>query len=194
MIEKSLILFKTDVVQRGIVGEILHRFERSGLKICAMKMLVPQDDMVKQHYNTTDENLIRMGSNTLKDAEAGNFNVKEKFGTDDALEIGKKIWEWNNNYLSAGPVIAMVLEGPHAIANVRRMLGTTLPSNALPGTIRGDFGLDSALVANERNRSIYNMMHASGNKAEADFEINLWFKPEEILSYKRLHEDLYSYS
>lgn len=193
MIEKSLVLMKPDAVQRGIVGEILHRFERMGLKIVGMKMIHPEKNFVEKHYSTSDENLKVMGNKTIEDAKENGVDLLKTLGTEDPLQIGKQIWNWSIEFLSSGPVIAMVLEGPHAIANIRTQVGHTLPLKSAPGTIRGDYGLDSSFSGNSRNRTIYNLVHASGNKVEADLEISLWFKPEEILSYKRIHEDLYKY-
>jgi len=115
------------------------------------------------------------------------------WGSDDSLEIGRQIWEFSVEYLSSGPVIAIVFEGPMAISNIRSIVGHTLPSKADPGTIRRDFAIDSAISANARKRSIYNLVHASGNEEEAKKEIKLWFDDSEIVEYKRLHEDLYSY-
>jgi nucleoside-diphosphate kinase len=193
MIEHSLVLMKHDAVSRGVVGEILHRFERAGLKIVAMKMVHPDKRFVEKHYKTTDENLRAMGNKTLKNCEELDIDVMENLGMDDALEIGKFIWDCNVEFLSSGPLIAIVFEGLNAVGNIRAMVGHTIPSQAPAGTIRGDFSLDTAVGANKRKRSIYNLVHASGNLEEANDEIKLWFKPEDILSYKRVHEDLYSY-
>lgn len=193
MIERSLVLMKPDAVARGIVGEILARFERMGLKVIGMKMLHPEKSFVEKHYSTSEENLIIMGNKTLQDAKENDIDPKKVMGTDDPVKLGKQIWQWSVDFVSSGPVIAIVLEGPHAILNIRTQVGHTLPFKAAPGTIRGDYGLDSSYSANVRNRSIYNLVHASGNKEEAELEINLWFKENELLAYKRIHEDLYSY-
>lgn len=193
MIERSLVLMKPDAVKRGIVGEILQRFERMGLKIVGMKMLHPEKSFVEKHYSTSDENLTVMGNKSIEDAKENNIDLMRTLGTTDPLVIGKNIWSWSVEFLSSGPVIAVVFEGPHAIANIRSQVGHTLPLKSVPGTIRGDYGMDSSYSGNSRGRTIYNLVHASGTKAEAEFEINLWFKPEEILVYKRVHDDLYGY-
>jgi nucleoside-diphosphate kinase len=193
MMQRSLVLFKTDAVQRGIMGEILHRFERCGLKIVGMKMIHPTKKLVEQHYLTTDENLRVMGGKTIQDCAEQEIDLIENVGTDDPLEIGKIIWQWNVEFLTSGPLVAIVLEGPNAIKNIRNLVGHTIPMKAQPGTIRGDFALDSSVGANMRKRTIYNLVHASGNPEEAKREIDLWFKSKELVSYKRVHEDLYSY-
>jgi len=193
MIERSLVLMKPDTVKRGIMGEIIHRFERMGLKIIGMKMLHPDPEFVKKHYLTTDDNLKAMGKKTLADCEENDIDVIENTGTDDPLELGKRIWEWSVEFLSSGPVVAIVFEGPGAIENIRTQTGHTLPKKAEPGTVRGDFGLDSSAGSNMRNRAIYNLVHSSGNTEEAEQEIKLWFKEEDLLDYRRIHEDLYNY-
>lgn len=192
-IEQSLILLKPDAVKRGVVGEILHRFERAGLKIVGAKMVLPTKDFAQNHYLMSEEAMLTIGKRTLADCEKFGVDVCENMGSDDPLEIGKKVWEWNVDFLVSGPVLAFVLEGLHAVESVRSMVGATVPLNAAPGTIRGDFSLDSAIGANVRKRTIYNLIHASGTVEEAKREINLWFKPNEIVSYRRVHEDLYSY-
>ncbi len=193
MIERSLVLLKQDAIKRGITGEILHRFERAGLKIVGLKMLVPNDEMVKKHYLTTDKQLTGMGNNTVKDCEENNIDIIASMGTADPLEIGKLIWGYNVAFLKSGPVIAMVLEGPSAVLNIRAFVGHTVPFKAVPGTIRGDFALESAIAANSSKRNIYNLVHASGSVEEAEREIELWFSKDELVTYKRVHEDLYNY-
>ncbi len=192
-IEQTLVLLKPDAVKRGVVGEILHRFERSGLKVVGSKMTQAKRDFAEQHYLMSEEAMLAIGKRTLSDCEKFGVDACENMGSADAMEIGKKVWEWNVDFLTSGPVLAFVLEGIHAVESVRSMVGATVPLNAAPGTIRGDFSLDSAIGANIRKRTIYNLIHASGTVDEAKREINLWFKPEEIVSYRRVHEDLYKY-
>ncbi len=193
MIQRSLVLLKPETVKRGISGEIIHRFERAGLKIVAMKMVQVEKEFAQDHYLADEDNLRAMGSKTLEDCKINDIDPIESMGTDDSLELGRSIWGFGVEYLSSGPVVAMVLEGPMAISNIRSMVGHTLPSKAQPGTIRRDLAIDSAISANARKRSIYNLVHASGNEEEAEREIKLWFKEREFVDYKRIHEDLYSY-
>lgn len=193
MIQRSLVLMKPDAVKRGIVGEILHRFERAGLKIIGMKLVSVTEELAEGHYTTSDEQIIGMGNKTLADCEKFGVDPVKALGTSNARKVGEQIWKWNLEFLKSGPVLAIVFEGAHAVENIRALVGPTIPSVAPAGTVRGDFALDSAVVANERGRSIYNLVHASGSVAEAEREIKLWFKPEELLSYKRIHEDLYNY-
>jgi nucleoside-diphosphate kinase len=159
----------------------------------SLVLLKPDRGFVKEHYSTSDENLIAMGNKTLEDCKLHKVDPKETMGTEDPERIGKQIWEWGVDFLCSGPVIAFVFEGPNAISNIRAQVGFTLPASANPGTIRGDYALDSGVGANMRKRSAYNLVHASGTEDEAKFEIDLWFKPEELVDYRRVHEDLYSY-
>jgi nucleoside-diphosphate kinase len=187
--ERTLIVIKHDGVNRGLSGEILHRYEKAGLKLVGMKMLHPSKQMADAHYQATDEDLERMGNNTLRDAAEKGTDVKAKFGTDDAKEIGKFIKKWLIDYLNEGPVLAFVLEGYNAIKIGRKITGATLPSEAAPGTIRGDLTHDNPELANFYDRPMRNLVHASGKPSEAEFEIDLWFKPEELFNYSRVDEE-----
>lgn len=155
MIERTLILVKPDGVQRGLIGEIITRFEKVGLKIVAMKMHWVTPEFAKQHYKA---------------------------------HIGKKFYPFLEKMITEGPVVAILLEGIEAIELVRKMVGPTEPKAASPGTIRGDYAHVSAAYADKKGVAVKNLIHASGNKEEAKEEINLWFKPEEIHTYKTVHE------
>lgn len=193
MIEQSLILMKPDAVQRGIVGEILHRFERMGLKVVGAKLLSVDEDFGAKHYNHDEDWYVKVGERNLADCEEFGFDPKEVFGTDDAREIGVLTDKRNAEFLASGPVFAMVLEGPNAVQRIRDHVGKTFSNISPAGTIRGDYGIDSAYSGMKRKRTSYNMIHASGAVDEAKEEIKLWFKDDEILEYRRVHEDLYSY-
>ncbi len=154
MIQKTLILLKPDALERGIVGEILQRFERVGCKIVGMKLLVSEKDTAKLHY------------------------------TDDlAKRRGEKVRELMINMLTAGPIVALVLEGIDMVEVARKMVGGTEPKMAAPGTIRGDFAHISFKHADEHGIGVFNLIHASSSPEEAVTEINVWFKPEELVDY-----------
>ena len=184
---------KPDAVVRGIVGEILHRFERAGLKIVGMKLVNVTREMGLKHYNHSDEWKVKVGTRNIEDCKQMGLNVMDCFGTEDPKEIGAQVDERNADFLSMSPVMAIVIEGPNAVKKIRSLVGSTFPDTALPGTIRGDFGADSAFSGMKRKRTTFNMIHASGEVEEAVEEIKLWFKPEEVLNYRRVHEDFYSY-
>lgn len=189
--EKSLVVIKPDGVKRGLIGEILSRFEKAGLKIIAMKMVWVDKELVSKHYPESRTELLKgIGEKTLQTYKEFGKDPKEELGTDNPLEIGRIVNKWNMELLSSGPVVAAILEGNHAIANVRRLVGHTLPNFAAPGTIRGDFSVDSPVLANERKRPVKNLIHASGNQEEAEYEIMLWFHEDEIHTYKRADEDI----
>jgi len=159
--ERTLIIFKPDAVQRGIVGEILARFEKVGLKIIAAKMLQPD----QQHYFHHYENIGKMVSRR-----------------------GQKAFDITLEMMNAGPVIAFILEGVEAISLVRKMVGATEPKSALPGTVRGDYSHMSFAHADAEDAGIPNLMHASGDPAEAEAEIAHWFSPNELFNYETAHE------
>jgi nucleoside-diphosphate kinase len=189
--EQTLIIFKPDSVARGLVGEIITRFEKVGLKIVAARMLMVTRELADKHYPASREDFIKgMGGKTLENYQNLGIDAKKEFGTDDAKEIGLKIREWLVDMITAGPVIAMVLEGPHAVELVRKMVGHTLPLSSAPGTIRGDYSYDSSYLANTGRRPIKNLLHASGNVEEAKYEVKLWFTDGEIMKYKRVEEEI----
>jgi nucleoside-diphosphate kinase len=184
---------KPDAVKRGIVGEILHRFERAGLKMVAVRMFLVDEELASSHYPNSDEWKKKVGQRTIDECEKYGIDVKENMGTTDPIEVGNIVKHWNMEFLMSGPVLAIVFEGVNAIDRVRSLVGDTIPTKAQPGTVRGDFSLDSALAANRRKRTVYNLIHASGSVEEAAVEIKLWFKDDPMLSYRRVHEDLYLY-
>ena len=187
--ERTLVVLKPDAVARGLSGQIITRFENVGLKIVAVKLLSARKDLVEKHYpDDRDELWIGIGGKTLDNYKALDMDPKKSLGTDDPKAIGKMVRVWLMDYLMEGPVLAFVLEGPHAVELVRKICGHTLPLLSAPGTIRGDFSFDSSYLANSNKRPIKNLMHASGNIEEAEYEIPLWFTPEEIHSYERVEE------
>jgi len=188
--ERTFVAIKPDGVMRGLTGDILRRFENAGLKIVAMKMVRASEEKIKGTYHATDEWRKGMGEKTLKNyLEYGKDPLKE-LGTTDALEIGRMIEGWIYKYWQSGPVICMVLEGNHAVDNVRMICGYTIPTNAPPGTIRGDYSVDSPALANLKRRPVKNVLHASGNIGEAQMEIKNWFSNKEIMEYKRADFDV----
>jgi nucleoside-diphosphate kinase len=160
-VQKTLVVFKPDTVQRGLVGEILSRFERVGLKIVATKMIAPNKEHYYKHYEEIGQMVTRRGEHA--------FNV-------------------TLNMMVQGPVIAMVFEGVEAVPLVRKLVGPTEPKSAEPGTIRGDFSHMSFGYADSENKGIPNLIHASGDEEEAEKEIAHWFTPDELYQYEALNE------
>lgn len=177
--ERTLAVIKPDGVQRGLIGEIIERFERAGLKLVAMKMRWVDESLVAQHY-TSDENYLQsVGEKALASARERGVAMKET-----ALQIGQRVREYNMRYLSTGPVVALVLEGNTAVQTVRNIIGGTNPLSADIGTIRGDLTIDDFSQADKEGRSVRNLMHASGDVAEAAREIPLWFTDDELYQYQ----------
>ena len=182
--QRTLILCKHDAVARGLMGEIIQRFERVGLKLVALEFIAATEDMGHKHYPTEEKWFIKVGHRTLDEYKEKGIDPIERLGTDDPIEIGKIVKQWNVDFLTCGPVLAMVWEGPEAVRIGRKLVGNTVPLLAEPGTIRGDFSWDNADLANEHGRPFYNLVHASGEPEEAEFEIELWFENSEVLDYK----------
>ena len=145
MVQQTLVLLKPDAVKRGILGEIIHRFERSGLKIVGVKLVQADLDLATRHYPDSNEWKLKVGQRTIDDCEKYGVDLMANVGTVDPLEVGEIVKKWNAEFLMSGPVLAVVLEGVHAVERVRSITGETIPVKALPGTIRGDFSLDSAI-------------------------------------------------
>ncbi len=185
--EKSLVIFKPDILQRQIVGEIVSRFEKKGFKIVAMKMLIPISEAGGKNYEDKKEYLMETGEKAKKGAIARGEDVSKW----DSLARGQWIRESNINYLTCGPVIALVLQGFGVIAGVRKMLGSTSPADGDVGTIRADFSLDSFALADEQGRVTRSMVHASDSVESAEREIGLWFNPTEISEYETAAEKIF---
>lgn len=183
--ERTLVVIKPDGVVRGLMGEVIGRFERIGLKVVAMKMLVPTEEHVEAHYTLDPQWRVVTGQKTIKSyADKG---LKHPDG-DDPVVVTGVILKKLKKYMTSGPVLAMVIEGAHSVAIVRKLVGSTEPLSSDVGTIRGDFVLDSYTMSNTDKRAVRNVVHASGSVEEAEKEIPHWFKKEEIVNYTSVHE------
>ncbi|MBI2625334.1 MAG: nucleoside-diphosphate kinase [Candidatus Nealsonbacteria bacterium] len=188
--EKTVVLIKPDGVKRGLIGEIISRFERRGLKVIALEMFQPKKDQIDEHYPKDEAWITRIGQKTIKNYQTYGADPKKEFGSEDPFEIGKIVRGWLMDYMTSGPLVKMVVRGIHAVNMVRKIAGATMPADAEMGTIRGDFSVDDATAANRDKRGIHNIVHASETPEEAEHEINFWFAPEEINDYKRAEEDI----
>jgi nucleoside-diphosphate kinase len=155
MIERTLVLLKPDAVERCLMGEIISKFEKAGLKIIGMKMVWIDKKFSRKHYSA---------------------------------HVNKPFYPGLERYITAGPVLAMAIEGVHAVSNVRKLVGDTSSHKSLPGTIRGDYGHMSMEFADKSKRQYTNLIHASGNLEDAKVEVPLWFGKKELHSYKTVHE------
>lgn len=188
--EKTVLIIKPDGVKRGLIGEIVSRVEKRGLKIISLEMIQATKEQIDEHYPKDEKWIKRLGEKTIKNYNDFGFDVKKELGTDDLLEIGQKVRSWLIDYLTSGPMVKMIIKGIHAIAMVRKLAGKSLPAEAEMGTIRGDFSVDSATAANRDKRAIHNIIHASETQEEAEHEINFWFAAEDVYDYKRAEEDI----
>jgi len=187
--EQTFVMVKPDGVKRGLVGEIVSRFERMGLKIVAMKMVLAKEEVLLKHYNANDpKTLQRWGEKTLATYTKYGKDAKKDLGTGDPMELGKMVRGWLMDYVLSGPMVAMILEGRHAVESAIKLAGPTMPVNAPAGTIRGDYSTDSAAYANAEKRGVPNLVHISASLEEANVEKALWFTSEEIQNYKRAEE------
>ncbi len=181
--ERSFVILKPDTLQRGLTGEIISRFERVGLKMTAMKMVMADEDTCWKHYNKDDEWFQKKGEITVEDRKKNNMTVDK-----EPIEYGKDIIRVLINYIIASPVVIMVVEGNAATTVVKKLVGGTEPTSADIGSIRGDYAIDSYQIANVDERGVRNLVHCSDNPKEAEYEISLWFSEKEIIDYRLVSE------
>jgi len=188
--EKTLVLIKPDGVKKGLVGEIIKRFEQRDLKVVALEMFQPAYEDIDNHYPKDKDWIYRLGGKTLSTYEKYGISAKQSLGTDDQTEIGRMVRKWVVDYMVSAPLVKMIIQGTHAIDMVRKIVGPTLPFQADMGTIRGDFSIDSPAIANTEKRCVMNIIHASETDEEAEHEIMHWFgKDFKPFSYKRFGVD-----
>jgi nucleoside-diphosphate kinase len=189
--QRTFCMIKPDGVMRGLIGDIIHRIEKAGLKVVALKMVQADEQRIRDHYPMSDEAWVhRLGEKTISGFDDLEVTAKEILGSEDKAVLGKEVTESLIGYMTSGPVVCIVVEGIQAIDMVRKIAGHTLPFKAEVGTIRGDYSVDSPAVANAEKRSIHNLFHASENPGEAENEIKLWFGEEMVFSYARTGEDI----
>ncbi|HDZ85932.1 MAG TPA: nucleoside-diphosphate kinase [Candidatus Moranbacteria bacterium] len=184
--ERTLVIIKPDGVQRSLIGEIIKRYERMGLKLAALKMVVSSKEHIEKHYTIDPEWRRITGEKTIK----GYKDKGLKPPSEDPLKITAIILENLKKYMTSGPVIAMVWQGAHAVQIVRKVTGGTEPLTSDVGTIRGDLVLDSYQISDGDGRAVRNLIHASGSVEEAEKEINLWFNKDEIINYRLVQEQI----
>ncbi|MFA5080342.1 MAG: nucleoside-diphosphate kinase [Candidatus Paceibacterota bacterium] len=183
--EKTLVIIKQDGVQRSLIGEIISRIERTGLKLVAMKFAFATEDQCWKHYNKDDVWFESKGGITVKNREAMGLPVEKP-----AIEYGKDIMRGNVNYMTSGPLVMMIWQGNKAVGIVKKIVGGTEPLTSDVGTIRGDFTLDSYELANIDGRAVRNLIHCSDLKEEAEREIKVWFTEAEIMKYRLVNEEI----
>ena len=182
--ERTLVIIKPDGIQRTLIGEIVKRYEQSGLKLVGLKMIVPTVEMIEKHYLIDPEWRVKTGLKTIE-----SYKKKgKKPPSEDPLEVTEVILNNLKKYMTKGPTVAMVWQGMHAVGIVRKITGGTEPLTSDMGTIRGDYTIDSYEVSDIDGRAVRNLLHASGSTEDAEKEISLWFHPKEIVDYRLINE------
>lgn len=183
--ERTFVIIKPDGIQRSLVGEIIGRFEKVGLKFAAFKLLVPKEDQCWAHYNKDEAWFKEKGERITKERKERNLSIDKEI-----IEYGKDILRGNVVFFTSGPVLAMVLEGNQAISIVKKIVGGTEPMTSDVGTIRGDYTLDSYSLAGQDERAVRNLIHCSDSVPEAEREIKIWFNDGEIIDYRLVQEQI----
>ena len=184
-IERVLVLLKPDAVQRGLMGEVLSRFEHTGLKFVAFKFLIPTTEQCAEHYHKEEKWFLKAGTRAIESLKNNNMPIEK-----DATDYGKSIIRALEKYLTSGPVLVVVLEGNQSVAIVKKLVGETEPRTSDVGTVRGDLTVDSYEIAQVYGRAVRNLVHCSGTPEEAIREISIWFSDEEILNYRLVQEQI----
>lgn len=184
--EKTLVIIKPDGVQRALIGEIVKRFERAGLKLAGMKLIVPDSKKIEAHYTLDSSWKKNVGEKSIKSY----LDKGLKPPSEDPMVVADKVLGVLVKYMTSGPVVVMVWQGAHAVKIIRKLVGGTEPLSSDVGTIRGDFVIDSYEMSDGDGRAVRNLIHASGSVSEALNEIKYWFKEDEIVNYKLVHEQI----
>lgn len=183
--ERTFVIIKPDGVQRSLVGEIIRRFERTGLKLVGMKFVCAPEEKLWKHYNKDDAWFSRKGQNIIEERTKHGLPIEK-----EAMEYGKDIIRALVNYMKAGPVVMMVWQGNQSIAAIKKLVGDTSPATSDVGTIRGDLTTDSYDIANIDDRAVRNLVHCSDVPEAAAREIALWFSDDELMAYRLIPEQI----
>lgn len=183
--ERTFVAVKHDGVQRSLIGEIIKRIERTGLKIIGLKMFVPTMEKTVMHYGKDDAWCAKVGERTIESLKKEGREPEKT-----AVEYGRDVLNALYKYFTLGPIVGFVIEGNQAVAIVKKLVGGTEPTTSDVGTIRGDFTLDSYELSNVDNRAVRNLIHCSDKPEEAEREISIWFSPEELISYRLVQEEI----
>ncbi len=184
--ERTLVIIKPDGVQRSLIGEVIARHERVGLKLVGLKIQVPEAGHVEEHYTLDPQWRTVTGEKSIEAYKKRGLTPPST----DPLEVTAKILENLKKYMTSGPVIIMVWQGAHSVELVRKLVGGTEPLTSDVGTIRGDYVLDSYRMADEDGRAVRNVIHASGSVSEAENEIKHWFEDSELINYRLVQEEI----
>ena len=187
--EQTYVMLKPDGVRKGLIGDIIKRFEQRDLKIVALEMFQPDHKQLDDHYPKDEAWITRLGTKTLSTYEKYGYDAMTDFGTTEPEKIGPEIRKWLIDYMKSAPLVKMVVQGVHSVDVVRKIAGDTMPYKADMGTIRGDFSIDSPALANKEKRAVMNIIHCSETPEEAAHEIKHWFGNIKTHDYKRFGVD-----
>ncbi|XLQ20320.1 MAG: nucleoside-diphosphate kinase [Candidatus Moraniibacteriota bacterium] len=183
--ERTFVIIKPDGVQRALIGDIVGRFERTGLKFVGFKFLVPTEEQCWTHYNKTDDWFLEKGANIASARKEAGVPVEK-----DEIDYGKDIIKQLVTFMTSGPVLAMVLEGNKAVGVVTKLVGATEPLSSDVGTVRGDYTVDSYDLAGVDERAVRNLIHCSDCPEEAERETKIWFDKSELIDYRLIGEQI----
>jgi nucleoside-diphosphate kinase len=183
--ERTFVILKPDAIQRSLIGETMKRFEATGLKLVAMKLVMANEDVLWKHYNKDEAWFQKKGEMAVKNRQDMGMLVEK-----EAIEYGRDIIKALVKFMSCGPVVQMIWEGNKAVDVIKKLVGGTEPTTSDVGTIRGDLTLDSYELANLDERAVRNLVHCSDEPEEAKREISLWFKEDEMLNYRLVAESI----
>ncbi|MES2994598.1 MAG: nucleoside-diphosphate kinase [Patescibacteria group bacterium] len=184
-LERSFVIIKPDGIQRSLIGEIIKRFERTGLKLIGLKLVVPDSGRIWKHYNKDDAWFIKKGAKIAEDRAAAGLSSEKEH-----IEYGKDIIRALEKYMTSGPVVMMAWEGNQAVGVITKLVGGTEPATSDVGTIRGDFTIDSYAISAVDDRAVRNLIHCSDTPENAESEIALWFTPEELVTYRLVGDQI----
>ncbi len=183
--ERTFVIIKPDCVQRSLIGEVIKRFERTGLKLVGLKLTVLDSDRIWKHYNKDEAWFLKKGTKIVEDRTSAGLPIEK-----EPVEYGKDIIRALEKFMTSGPVVMMAWEGNQAVAVVKKIVGETEPATSDVGTIRGDLTTDSYAIAAVDDRAVRNLIHCSDEPDNAQFELDLWFKKEELLDYRLVGEQI----
>ena len=183
--ERTFVIVKPDGVQRSLIGEIIKRFERTGLKLVGLKLTILDSERIWKHYNKDDAWFEKKGTKIVEDRKAAGLPVEK-----EAIEYGKDIIRALEKFMTSGPVVMMAWEGNQAVAVVKKIVGDTEPATSDVGTIRGDLTIDSYAIAAVDDRAVRNLIHCSDEPENAAFEIGLWFDEKELIDYRLVGDQI----
>ena len=181
--EKTFVLIKPDGVKKGLIGEVIKRFEQRDMKIVALEMFQPTLKQINDHYPKDKTWINRLGEKSIATYTQYGMDAKKLLGTSDPTKIGPMVRSWLLTYMASAPLVRMIVQGVHAVDVVRKIAGHTMPYKADMGTLRGDFSNDSPALANSEKRAVMNIIHASETPAEATHEIKHWFGSTKTFDY-----------